>query len=280
MDSEWKCNNCGHMNDASYSICGDCGEVRKKSSSINPLLIGGIAGSIVLIIILAVGVNHMIKAPEKKYKEALKQCADISNCEEADKVVKMYRIPDEKIKKWQPKVKPANGEQPPTQPGTQPQKGNSAIAEIETKQSLNLGIMHIAAAKANLKNKKLFDESMDNAVKEFSVAIEKASDQALQAKAYEQRGSAYLIQKKFNKALDDLKKASELQPESPTIFYNLACLYSLTKAVDLGLDALDKALSNGFNNYEALKNDTDLTNLRKSPEFKKILEKHNIWLTL
>ena len=280
----WKCK-CGYNNDKSSTVCGDCGK-SKPSSSIWKIVI---AGTVVLIIALAIAISYMIKLPEKKYKLAINKCVESKDqiCKEADKVAKIYRIPDEKIKKWINEVKPSTSQKPPSQDETKTTtkesgtKEDFSVSEIEVNQSLNLGIMHIAAAKANLKNKKLFDESIDNAIKEFSIAIEKASDQPVMlSKAYEQRGAAYLVQKKFNKALDDLKKASELQPKSPSIFYNLSCLYSVTKAVDLGLDALDKALSNGFNNYEALKNDTDLTNLRKSPEFKKILEKHNIWLTL
>ena len=270
MARDWKCK-CGHTNSDSFSSCESCNVARPKP----PIWIYAIIGSTILIIALIFGVYYMMKLPEQKYKTAIKKCqdAEVESCEEAKKIAKVYKISDEKRKKWEEEIGISTNDD-------RKEEIDIPTAE-EIKQHLNQGLNIITIAKANIKNKEVFNESIDNAIKEFSIAIEKASNQqALQATAYEQRGAAYLVQKKFNKALDDLKKASELQPESPTIFYNLACLYSLTKAVDLGLDALDKALTNGFKNYEALKNDTDLTNLRKSHEFKKILEKHKIWLTL
>ena len=90
-------------------------------------------------------------------------------------------------------------------------------------------------------------------------------------------------QKKFNKALEDLKKGAELKPKDPIIHYNLAALYSLQNQLDLALDELDEALENGFNNYDALKptgakSDPDPKNLRHDPEFKKVLEKHKVFI--
>jgi hypothetical protein len=44
------------------------------------------------------------------------------------------------------------------------------------------------------------------------------------------------------------------------------------------MDALDRALGCGFNNYDALRFDKDLDNLRGEPEFRATLEKHKIFL--
>ena len=90
-------------------------------------------------------------------------------------------------------------------------------------------------------------------------------------------------QKKYNKAEEDLKKAAGLKPKDPIIHYNLAALYSLQNKLDLALDELDEALENGFSNYDALKStgensDPDLKNLRKNPEYRKVLEKHKVFI--
>lgn len=143
----------------------------------------------------------------------------------------------------------------------------------EVKEHVKQGLTHVSAAK-NARNKALFDENIDNALKEFSLAIEKAPDYA---EAYSNRGAAFMQQRKYNKALEDLKKAKELKPDSPSICYNLACLYSLTGDVDFGLDELDAALANGFNDYDSLRRDSDLNRLRKHPEFTKVLEKYKIF---
>jgi len=42
--------------------------------------------------------------------------------------------------------------------------------------------------------------------------------------------------------------------------------------------ALDAALANGFQNYDALRKDPELLNLRKSPEWRKTLEKYKVFL--
>jgi tetratricopeptide (TPR) repeat protein len=85
-------------------------------------------------------------------------------------------------------------------------------------------------------------------------------------------------QKKFNKAEEDLRRAKELAPKSASVSYNYACLHSLKGNVDLALDEIDSALNNGFSDYDALRLDPDLTNVRKHPDFRKILEKHKVFI--
>ncbi|QLP99803.1 MAG: hypothetical protein HZY78_05835 [Burkholderiaceae bacterium] len=60
--------------------------------------------------------------------------------------------------------------------------------------------------------------------------------------------------------------------------YNFASLHSLRGNVDLALDEIDAALSKGFTDYDALRDDPDLANLRRHPEFRKILEKHKVFI--
>ena len=85
-------------------------------------------------------------------------------------------------------------------------------------------------------------------------------------------------QKKFNKAQEDLNRALELAPESPSIHYNMACLHSLNGKVDLALDEIDAALTRGFSEYDGLRRDSDLDNVRRHPEFRKVLEKHKVFI--
>jgi len=173
---------------------------------------------------------------------------------------------------------PSTGEEPKKPNGTEPKK-QTEVASIptEAKQHLQQGMTYASLAQTNPKTK---SENYDNAIIEFTNAIEVNQDYA---EAYSNRGVAYMQQKKYNKAERDLIKASELKPDDPVIQYNLAALYSLQKKIDLSLDSLDMALENGFNNYDALKprgkhSDPDLKNLRKDPEFKKVLEKHKVFI--
>lgn len=115
----------------------------------------------------------------------------------------------------------------------------------------------------------------ENALKEFTRAIEIHPQYAT---AYANRGLVYMQQKKYNKALDDLNKAVKLDPDNKMIHYNLTAYYSQQKQLDRALDSLDMALKLGFDDYDTLRKDPDLENLRQHPEFRKVLEKHKVFL--
>jgi tetratricopeptide (TPR) repeat protein len=161
-------------------------------------------------------------------------------------------------------TQPSQLGQPPAQLG----KGSTAPtaqASVPTEAKLNMqqGLNYMRG------------RDYDNAIKEFTLAIEKYPQYDV---AYSNRAVAYMHQKKFNKALDDLKKASEINPNNPTTHYNFVALYSLQNQLDRALDSLDRALELGFNNYDALRNDPDLSNVRKHPEFRKICEKYKVFI--
>lgn len=114
----------------------------------------------------------------------------------------------------------------------------------------------------------------ENAILEFKRAIEISPT----SKAYANLGVCYMKMGKTNKALEALSEAVNLDKCDSFALYNLAAIYSVQDKTDLGLDALDKALNCGFNNYDAIRFDKDLNNLRGEPEFRKILEKHKVFL--
>jgi len=146
----------------------------------------------------------------------------------------------------------------------------SPVARSHYQQGFSL----VATAK-NSKNSQIRQEMLNNAINEFTLTIK---DAPTFADAYSNRAVAYMQQNKMNKAEEDLKKAIELNPKNPFARYNLASLYSLTKKVDLALDQLDASLANGFDRYDELRNDPDLANVRKDPEFRKVLEKHKVFV--
>ncbi len=174
-----------------------------------------------------------------------------------------------------PQQSPAPTPLPPAQPSAKDssppaQLGKGATAptaqaEIPTEAKLNMqqGINYMRG------------KDWDNAIKEFTLAIQKHPPYDV---AYSNRAVAYMQQKKFNKAMDDLKEAEKINPKNATVHYNFVSLYSLQNQLDRSLDSLDRCLELGFNNYDALRNDPDLNNVRKHPEFRKILEKHKVFI--
>lgn len=160
---------------------------------------------------------------------------------------------------------------------TDAKKTETAKVSPEAKQHLQQGMTYVSLAKSNPKTE---SENYSNALMEFSKAIEISPNYA---EAYSDRGVVYMQQKKYNKAEMDLKKAAELSPKDPYVLYNLTALYSIEKKNDLALDYLDQALKNGFDNYDVLRptgknSDPDLANIRKDPEFKKVLEKNKVFI--
>ena len=143
-------------------------------------------------------------------------------------------------------------------PGCSTTYNNQERAEIHFKQGI------------------LFAKSSDfeNAVFEFQKAIEISPT----SKAYANLGVCYMRIGKTNKALEALQQAVSIDKSDSYALYNLTAIYSVQDKTDLALDSLDKALKYGFNNYDAIRFDKDLDNLRAEPEFRKILEKHKVFL--
>jgi tetratricopeptide (TPR) repeat protein len=175
-------------------------------------------------------------------------------------------------------------EAPPPAPAPMEQQAPSVVSEpvpagpaepsLEARSHLKQGFSYIVTAK-NARDAINREENLNNALNEFSQAILKEPGFA---DAYSNRAVAYMQQGKFNKAQEDLNKARELAPDNAGVRYNLASLYSLKGDVDLALDEIDATLARGFNNYDALRTDPDLANARKHPEFRKILERHKVFI--
>jgi tetratricopeptide (TPR) repeat protein len=174
-----------------------------------------------------------------------------------------------------PAPAPAPAPAPPEPPKGEPAKpAASGEPSSEAKANLKQAMSYVSIAK-NANSPAVFNENIENAITEFTNATNKDPNYA---EAYSGRAGAYMMQKKYNKALDDLKKAKDLKPDSSSIRYNLACVHSLMGNVDYGLDELDAALTKGFNDYDSLRKDPDLNNLRKHKEWRPILEKHKVFI--
>lgn len=57
--------------------------------------------------------------------------------------------------------------------------------------------------------------------------------------------------------------------------YNIACCYSTLGQVDNGLEAIDAAMACGFEDFDKVRRDPNLENLRKSEKFTSIINKYD-----
>lgn len=148
--------------------------------------------------------------------------------------------------------------------------------EIIEKSNLhfNQALSYISSAQASDK-RETKNKLLGNAEIELNKALE-INPSFIEALL--NRGVIYMNLGQFNKAEIDLKNGLNINSKNPEINYNLACLYSLTNKLDLAADYLDQALENGFNQIDSLRNDPDISQLRNTKEFRKILDKHRIFI--
>jgi predicted Zn-dependent protease len=72
---------------------------------------------------------------------------------------------------------------------------------------------------------------------------------------------------RFREGLEIDLELSKLEPHDPVIYYNLACSFSLLGQLKESADALIRAIQHGYCEWDWLRCDSDLKNLRDSEEF-------------
>ena len=75
----------------------------------------------------------------------------------------------------------------------------------------------------------------------------------------------------YQKGLELDKRLARKRPEEPIILYNLACSYSLVGEIDKAFSVTKLAIQSGYDDFEHLENDPDLTNLWKDQRFQNYL---------
>jgi tetratricopeptide (TPR) repeat protein len=83
-------------------------------------------------------------------------------------------------------------------------------------------------------------------------------------------GDNYTRRGKFTDGMQIDERLSRLLPNDPTVLYNLACSYSLTKRVAEAASTLTRALDRGYKDFKWLLKDPDLQNLREHELFEQI----------
>jgi tetratricopeptide (TPR) repeat protein len=74
----------------------------------------------------------------------------------------------------------------------------------------------------------------------------------------------------YNSALPLYMRMIELQPDSFIAYYNMACMYAKQNMVDKSVGWLKQAVSRGFKDWDFLKKDKDLVNIRSSSYFREL----------
>ena len=108
--------------------------------------------------------------------------------------------------------------------------------------------------------------------KSFKKAIELDPDRG---QYYYYLGQLYIATIQYSKAQPVYEKAYIMgENKNNGLCYNLACIHSLEKRTYNALRFLEEALQNGFNDFEHIKKDADLDNIRNEDRFKELVAKY------
>ena len=113
-------------------------------------------------------------------------------------------------------------------------------------------------------NKFLNKGDWKEAVRNYDMALH--HDPALNA-VYINMSNAYLKGQQYEEAKKTLDTLQVKTPKDPHLYYNLACYYSLTHQEAASLEALQQSILLGYKNRDDVQSDSDLANLRLTPEF-------------
>lgn len=88
-------------------------------------------------------------------------------------------------------------------------------------------------------------------------------------------GDAYTRKGFYQEGLEVDRKLVRLKPQDPTVHYNLACSLSLVGEIDQAFEELKRAVLLGYDDFEHIKKDPDLSRLQQHHQFDQFLEKIN-----
>lgn len=83
---------------------------------------------------------------------------------------------------------------------------------------------------------------------------------------------AYTGKGEYDKAIVLFKKIIRLRPTSPIVYYYMASIYSEQNKIQESIDCIKNAIRTGFKDWELLRTDKNLQNLRNSQSFKEFLK--------
>ena len=86
-------------------------------------------------------------------------------------------------------------------------------------------------------------------------------------------GGLYTKKGRIDDGLKMDRKLVRLQPDNPHAHYNLGCSLALKRRKADAIKALDKAIALGYNDYDWMCDDPDLSSLQNHPRFLELLER-------
>ncbi|HLF62485.1 MAG TPA: NINE protein [Saprospiraceae bacterium] len=84
---------------------------------------------------------------------------------------------------------------------------------------------------------------------------------------FKQSGIKKYKEYELEEAIIDFEKGLQINPKDIALHFNIACAYSLTEKTDKAYYHLDKAVENGFTDFDKIRTHDDLAYVRIQPQF-------------
>ena len=75
------------------------------------------------------------------------------------------------------------------------------------------------------------------------------------------------------KAREWNRRALAMEPDDPSVLYNIACTFAVEDQTEEAVAALNKAIDAGFGHWKWIEHDASLDQIRKNPGFAALLER-------
>ncbi|MBN1380506.1 MAG: tetratricopeptide repeat protein [Deltaproteobacteria bacterium] len=163
-------------------------------------------------------------------------------------------------------------EQPAAHPATGPDAGASPVAERLIDKKWEAPVVDLTAKAAHIYRDAL-DRQRQGRLTEAATLYEKTLTlDPEHIHALNNLGVIYMSQNKNDQAVNVFTRAIACKKDYVDPYYNLACLYARLNKMDDAFNSLKKAASINVEILEWAGKDADLKNLRKTPDFKSLIE--------
>jgi tetratricopeptide (TPR) repeat protein len=112
---------------------------------------------------------------------------------------------------------------------------------------------------------------LNEAIEQYQKAL---SIQPGFTQALKDLAAVYAIKMEYGKAVSTFEKVTNLRPEDAGAYYNIACIYARQNRTEESLDWLEKAIDRGYKDWDVIKTDQNLKNIRATSRYEALIRGH------
>jgi len=144
-----------------------------------------------------------------------------------------------------------------------------AVEQYRSTLQINPGY---ATAHSQLAATLLKTGNLDEAAVHFYEALKRKPDSDYDRDSLLMIAFFHTNQKQYDKSIDTVKKIAAIHPQESVYDYSIACLYSISNRKEEAIEWLRKAVDKGYNDFERMKTDRNLENIRQTEAYQEILK--------